>query len=218
MPWVDRIDLINVVYANDPNSLAAEIVSIENTLGVMPQVEKSPYLGNPVTYSTVDARISDTLAGTLHPYVELNATDFYCHNDERWNGNWGHRNVFNRVYDEYNCYNGTDITIPCSGLWYITGQQTWEWHDSGYCIHHCYINNNWRCGHRWDWNFGSAGPSHYDPTRYLTTYWSTLSPIPAGQPVNIISENGTSRNPYHVISSNVRAYCLRKLPTSALNT
>jgi hypothetical protein len=218
VPWVDRIDQVNVVYAADPNSLAAEVIAIENTIGVMPQVEKAPYVGNSVTYSTVDARMSDILAGNLHPYTELSTQNFYCNNDERWFGNWGHGNFYNRVYDSHGFYNGTDITVGVSGLYLVTAQQTWEWHDSGFCFHHCYIDYNWCAGHRWDWDFANAGPGYYDPTRLLTTSITYLGPITQGQRVSIVSENGTSRNPYHVISSNFRIYCLRKLPQSALNT
>lgn len=215
-PWTDRIDEVDVIWANDPNTLAAEIIAIETVLGVMPQVEKSPYIGNPVTYASVDARMSDLLAGTLHPWVQLSATNFYCYNNEQYKGQYGHCNSYNKVYDEYNLYNGSDITIQASGLYLIIGQQTWEWHDSGYCFHHCYVDNNWRCGDRWYWNFASTGPGHYQDTRTMTTYFSTLIPVTAGQRVQGISENGTSRNPYHVLSSSLSAYCLRKLPQSAL--
>ena len=219
LPWTDRVDQINVVWANDPNSLAADLISVENTLGVMPQVEKAPFVGNPVTYATVDARISDTLASSLHPYAELNASNFYCHNDEQWGGgNRGHVNSYNKVYDSHGSYNGSDITVPCSGLWLITGQQNWEWHDSGYCFHHLYCGGNWCAGHRWDWDFAGTGPGYYNPDRTLTTYFSYLGPLKAGQRVQSISENGTSRNPYRIISSYLRIYCLRTLPQSALGT
>lgn len=216
LPWTDRVDQVDVVWANDVNTLAAEIIAVESDLGEMPQVEKYPYQGNPVAYSTVDARISDVLAGTLHPYVALSATNFYVRNDARYGSRYGQCNSYNRDYDSGGCYNGSDITVPVSGLWLVVGQQTWEWHDSGYCFHHCYINNNWCAGDRWDWNFGSSGPSYYDPSRQLTTYFTYLGPVSAGQRVQAISENGTSRNPYNVLTSTLRAYCLRKLPQAAL--
>ena len=53
-------------------------------------------------------------------------------------------------------------------------------------------------------------------TRTLTTYFSTLIPVAAGKRVQSVSENGTSRNPYKVLTSNLSAYCLRKLPPNAL--
>ena len=219
LPWTARIDEVNVIWANDPNTLAAEIIAIENTLGEMPQVEGSPFVGSPVTYSTVNARISDTLAGTLHPYAELSASNFHCYNTDRWGSSgYGHLNSYNKVYDSGGIYNGSDITVPCSGLWLITGRQTWEWHDSGYCFHHLYCGGNWCAGHRWDWNFASYGPGYYEPDRSLTTYFSFLGPLAAGTRVQSISENGTSRSPYQVLSSNLRIYCLRTLPQSALST
>ncbi len=219
LPWTPRVDEIDVVWANDVNTLAADLISVESTVGEMPQVEKSPYYGPAVSYATVDARISDTLAGTLHPYVELNASNFYCYNTDRWGASgYGHLNSYNRVYDSGGCYNGSDITVPCSGLWLITGRQTWEWHNNGYCFHHLYCGGNWCCGHRWDWNFASTGPGYYEPDRQLTTAFSFLGPLAEGTRVQSVSENGTSRNPYQVISSNLRAYCLRKLPANALST
>jgi hypothetical protein len=217
-PWTNRVDQVNVIWANDPNSMAAELISIETTLGVMPQVEKAPYEGNSVTYASVDARLSDLLAANQHPYVELSASNFYVNNNERYNGRWGHCNYYQRVYDSHGSYNGTDITVPCSGLWLIVGEQNWEWHDSGYCFHHCYIDNDWRAGHRWDWDFANAGPGDYDDSRQLTTHISWMGPITGGKRVQIISENGTSRSPYKVNYSYLRAYCLRKLPTSALSS
>ena len=219
LSWTDRIDQVDVVWANDVNSLASEIISIEDTLGAMPQVEKSPFLGTAVTYADVDARISDTMAGTLHPYAELNSSNFYCHNTDRWGASgYGHLNSYNKVYDSGGLYNGSDITVPCSGLWLITGQQTWEWHTSGYCFHHLYCGGTWRCGHRWDWDFASNGPGYYEPDRQLTTAFTFLGPLTAGTRVQSVSENGTSRNPYQVFNSYLRIYCLRTLPASALGT
>ena len=62
--WTNRIDDESVVFSNDVNSLAAEIIATETTLGVNPQIEKHPIIGtSPINYASVDARISDTLAG-----------------------------------------------------------------------------------------------------------------------------------------------------------
>jgi hypothetical protein len=217
VPWTDRVDEVNVIWANDPNTLAAEVIAIEKTAGAMPQVEKAPYAGNPVTYSTMDARISDVLAGNQMPYASISSTSFYSHNTDRWGGGRrGHLNTYNKLYDPFGFYNGSDFTVPATGLYLVFGQQNWEWHDSGYCFHHCYVDGNWACGHRWDWDFGSSGPSYYDPDRPLTTAFSALLPIAAGKRVQSVSENGTSRSPYYISSSYLRIYCLRKLPQSAL--
>ena len=214
--WTDRVDNVNVVYANDPNQLAAEIISIENTLGTMPQVEDDPYTGPPVTYSTVDARISDVLAGNQMPYCSVNISQFYVYNNQSWGSFFGHLNTFTKVYDPFGFYNGSDITIPTSGLYLVTGSQDWGWHDSGYLRHSLYINGSWWAGAMWNWLFGSFGPGFYDPDRDAHTSWTHVGPLAAGTRLQVVSENGTSFNPYPCSNSWLRVYCLRKLPPNAL--
>src|ERR1700735_744295 len=78
--WVPRINCVDIVWANDPNSLANEITSIEQTVGVNPQIEKSPpttIAGPTVSYGNVDARVSDAMNNNLLPYTYLKGIDFY---------------------------------------------------------------------------------------------------------------------------------------------
>lgn len=232
MPWTDRIDEVNVIWANDPNSLAAEVIAIENTLGVMPQVEKAPYSGSAVSYGSVDARISDAVAGNLHPYCSINVSSFFCYNNQGPGTFWGHFNTFSKIYDPFGFYNGSDITVPASGLYLITGSQSWGWHDSGYLRHALYIDGDWMCEHRWDWSFpalsptnplttlisleGPYFPGYWSPERPANTAFTWMGAIPAGKRVQVVSENGTSFNPYPISNSWLRIYCLRKLPANAL--
>lgn len=213
--WTDRVDNQDIIFANDPNSLAAEIIAMENTLGAMPQQEKSPFTGSPITYSSVDARITDAMSGNLNPYVSITAGSFFVFNQQGPGSRWGHINTFQKVYDPYGFYNGTDVTVQVSGLYLISGNQTWGWHDSGYLWHSLFIDGLWACGHRWDWNFGLFGPSFFEDDRNAQTAWHMLVPIQAGKRVQVVSENGTSRNPFTVNSSWLRMYCLRKLPQAA---
>lgn len=215
LSWTDRIDEVNVIWANDPNSLAAEVISVENTLGAMPHQEKSPFAGNPVTYSSVDARISDAAAGNLNPYVSITNSTFFVFNQQGPGSRFGHFNSYQKVYDPYGFYNGTDITVQTSGLYLITGSQSWEWHDSGYLWHSLFIDGLWACGHRWDWNFAGFGPGFYEDDRPATTAFTWMGPIAAGKRVQVVSENGTSRNPFRASNSWLRMYCLRKLPQAA---
>jgi hypothetical protein len=214
--WTDRIDQVSVVWANDPNSLAAEIIAIENTLGAQPQVEPSPFTGNPVTYSTVGARITDAMSGNLNPYVSITNSSFFVFNQQGPGTRFGHFNSFQKIYDPYGFYNGTDITVQATGLYLITGSQSWGWHDSGYLWHSLFIDGLWSCGHRWDWDFAGFGPGFYEDDRPATTAFTWMGPIAAGKRVQVVSENGTSFNPYPVSNSYLRMYCLRKLPTGAL--
>ena len=61
--WTDRTNLVSNVLASDVNSLAADLIAVENAIGTTPNVESSPLAGNPVTYATVNARISDVQQG-----------------------------------------------------------------------------------------------------------------------------------------------------------
>jgi hypothetical protein len=217
-PWTDRVDEVNVVFANDPNSLAAEIVAVENTLGTMPQVEKAPYSGNPVSYSSVDARISDVLAGNQLPYCSITINQFFVYNNQGPGSFFGHFNTFSKVYDPFGYYNGSDITIQASGLYIVTSSQQWGWHDSGYLRHSLYCDGIWFAGDRWDWDFAGFGPAFYEPSRQASTSFSWMGPLTAGQRLQVVSENGTSFNPFPVTNSWMRLVCLRKLPANALDS
>jgi hypothetical protein len=213
----DRVDNQDIVFANDPNSLAAEVGAIETTVGAMPQVEKSPFVGNPVTYGSVDARISDVAAGNLNPYCSISVSNFFVFNNQGPGSRWGHFNTFSKVFDPFGYYNGTDITIQASGLYIITGAQQWNWHDSGYLFHSLYLAGLWSAGHRWDWSaFAGSGPGAFENDRFANTGWTWMGALAAGTRVQVVSENGTSFNSYPVGSSYVKLYCLRKLPQSAL--
>ncbi len=215
-PWTDRIDQVNVIWANDVNQLAAEIISIENTLGVMPHQEKAPYTGSAITYNSVDARISDVLAGNQMPYCSVSVSSDFVWNNQLSGTNWGHFNTYQKVYDPFGYYNGSDITVQASGLYLITGSQSWSWHDSGYLWHSLYIDDIWMCGHRWDWDFAPFGPAFYEADRFANTAFTWMGAIPAGKRIRVVSENGTSFNPYPISNSWLRLYCLRKLPANAL--
>lgn len=213
VPWTDRIDEINTVWANDPNSLAAEVIAVESTLGVMPQVEKSPYTGNPVTYGTVDARVSDVLAGTLQPYCSLTVNDFKVYNNQGAGTGYGQYVRYGKNYDPYSYYNGSDITIRATGLYIVNGWQSWEWHNSGFLHHSLFINGVWNAGDMWQWNFTGTGPQAYTNNRFATTNFCWVGVIPAGQRLRVVAENGTNKNPYSVANSWLRLYCLRKMPS-----
>jgi hypothetical protein len=216
LSWTNRVDQVNVIWANDPNTLAAEIIAIENTLGVTPQVEENPYAGNPITYNSVGARISDVLAGNQMPYCSVSVSQDAVYNNQGPGTFFGHVNTFQKIYDPFGFYNGSDITIQASGLYLITGSQQWGWHDSGYLRHSLYCGGVWFAGMRWDWNFADFGPAFYEPSRPANTSFTWLGPLAAGTRVQVISENGTSFNPFPISNSWMRLYCLRKLPPNAL--
>ena len=208
----DRIDQITNVLANDPNSIAAEVTSIENTIGTMPQVESSPFLGQAVTYPNVSARISDTLLGTQHPYCSLGTGSFYIYNNQGAGTQYGEYNSYQVQYDPYNYFNGSDITVQATGLYLFDAFQAWEWHTEGYLQHSMYINGVWIKGNLWHWVFASNGSAAYTNNRYANTEFSWMGILQEGDRIRITSENGTNRNPYHVIDSNAKLFLLRQTP------
>lgn len=214
--WTDRVDQISNVLANDPNSLASEVISMENTLGAMPHVENNPFAGNPVTYSTVGARITDTLHGNQHPYASLSANPFSVFNGQKSGTKFGQYNVFSVVYDPFKMYNGSDITLPCTGLWHISQDQTWVWYNQGWMGSAIQVSQNIVIGDTWRWNFPSSGIGSYSNDRFAQTKSSWLGLLPKGSRVRVVSENETALNPYPVVNSYLRAYCLRTSPNGQI--
>lgn len=228
--WTDRIDQINTVFAADPNTLAAEIIAVEKTIGTMPQVEPFPPVGNPVAYSNMSARITDTLLARQHPYVSLFNPAF--------NAGYGTApddaiyNVYKKLFDPFGYYNGSDITIKTAGLYLIDVYQAWVPFTSGYMQLSLVINGIWTRGSLWQWNFPSDGPvispggtvtfggpnnpvipsqvNRY-PRRNANTGFTWLGSLGQGDRVRVTSENGTTLNPYPVQNASLKAYYLRDL-------
>src|SRR6266478_5160794 len=70
-PWLDRVDNQDIDFANDINSVVAEVESTETILGTRPQVEAAPPTGGAVSYSTVSSRISDAMTNAQMPFASL---------------------------------------------------------------------------------------------------------------------------------------------------
>lgn len=210
--WTDRINNVDTVWAADPNSLAAEIISIESTLGTMPQVESGTPTGGPVTYSNVSTRINAAMLQSAHPYVELYASNFKVGHGS-WNG--GSFNTYKVVEDTFKYFNGSDITVQAAGVYIIDAYQTWDYYTSGYVALNLAINNTFARGDLWKWDFPTSGPSYSTYNgRWATTSFTWMGALAKGERIRIASENGTSKNPYTIVNSTLRMYYLRSL-TSA---
>jgi hypothetical protein len=206
--WTDRIDGTDIVWAADPNRLAAEIISIEQTLGAMPQVEPNVPVGNPVTYSSVSARISDTMLGGQLPYVSLTNPKFkLARGGGYYNGSF---NTFNVVSDHWKYFNGSDITIEAPGVYQIDGSQSWPHQTSGYVMSMLVINTARMRIDRWDW-------ANYDPTGtdYASTDLHWTGVLSKGDRIRVASQNATSQNPTTVTFSNLTVQYLRDLPPTS---
>lgn len=210
--WTDRINNVNTVWAADPNSLAAEIISMEQTLGTMPQVEGGVPVGSPVTYSSVSSRISAAMTSANNPYVELSNSNFNV-GYGTWND--GVFNTYKVVEDNWKYFNGSDITAKAPGVYIIDAYQTWEYYTSGYLYLMLAINNSFARGDMWKWNFPSSGPhdASYEG-RWATTAFTWMGKLNTGDRVRIASANNTAKSPYPVVNSSLRMYYLRSL-TSA---
>lgn len=211
--WTDRINGVDTVWANDPNSLAAEIISIEQTLGAMPQVERNVPVGKPVSYSSVSARISDAMLGGQLPFVSLTNPKFklprsgQIQSAESGPFNATYNTYTQVVSDHWRFFNGSDITIQAPGIYYIDASQSWENYKSGYVMMMLLINSARLRLSRWNW-------ADYDPTStdYASTDLHWLGPLNNGDRIRIASQNATSNNPYTVTYSNLRVQYVRDLP------
>jgi hypothetical protein len=229
-PWTDRIDNVNIDFANDINSTVAEIESIESILGTNPQTE--PGLGGqtPTTYSSVSDRISAAMTGESLPYVSLSANSVPVTYNSA-----GVLCPFKAKIDPYQCYNGTDITIPADGWWSLTSVATWSWCNTGYLHHSCCLNgaSNTLHDHVFDCQFsGNVQGLVYSPNgspvqqstqvprfykygkRQFTTRTYFEGLLHAGDRVSIYLENGTGQANISVPSVTFNGVLLRTLPST----
>lgn len=216
VPWTDRRDNIDIVWGNDPNSLAAEIRAIEAVLGINPQIEKNPVSGPQITYNTVDERISATQRGEPLPVCSLSQTEGFIANGRGAGTNYGLWNVYNENYDPFGMYNGNDITVPETGWYLITSSQWWEWWSFGYVLHSLYIDGVVRRMHRWQWNFPENVADGYwqafdNIHRDAETHITWQGKLTAGQRIRALSENGTPRTPVRSYQMSIEVSCIRKI-------
>lgn len=233
----DRIDELDIDFAIDVNGPAAEVMSIESTLGVMPQVEKHPINGgSPITYATVDARISAMQQGIL-PYISLTFDEAFVPNNCGAGTYYGQWNTYDVAVDPFGMYNGNDVTVPVTG-WYITTiNQDWDYWTTGYhrCSFWCSrpgfgdeepfglfpnIGYNFFCDHIWHWDFAQNFPGgwwwpdyHVQPVArsgHNNVTWQGV--LTAGSRMSVLSENGTPHTPHRVSNGSFKAVCTQRLP------
>lgn len=210
--WTNRIDNVNTVWAADPNTLAGEIIAVETALGPNPHIESKPITGNPVTFASASERISQTNLGNGRPYALLDSGSFNVRYGSALDG-YGMYNVYSKISDYGGFFNGSDITAPATGLYMIYVQQTWQYYTSGYLSLALAIDGAYQAGDMWHWTFPSGSASNYSANyanRYAHTNFSWMGSLEKGQRVRIVSENGTSKNPYPVIGGTVRIHYLRQ--------
>lgn len=218
--WTDRRDELDVVFANDPNSIAAEVAAVELALGTNPHVEKNPIIPGPsgtVVYNNVDARISDVLNGGQIPVCYLTSDEQLVHNNQPAGANYGEWNSYGaQNVDPFNMYNGVDITIPVSGWWHVNMSQYWDWWSTGYHGMWFWVDGFFHRNHHWQWDFpgNELGGYWYRDVftqRPTTTHIEWEGPLQAGQRIRVLSENGCPHTPHRAYNMSFAASFVRKL-------
>ena len=216
--WTDRVDQQSIDFANDINSIASEVISLENTLGTNPEIESNPPTGNPVTYSSVSARISDAMTNKELPVCELSSTSILVQNTVV-----GQVNTYKAAYDPYKMFNGTDLTISADGWWYITASQTFLGWSDGYDHFSLCLNgtSNIVDDQLVNWDFPGNNVINGQPGRWqifgLRPITSTLvfqGLAHKGDRFSGFSENGTSNTSRKIINLSMKASMLRRITGS----
>jgi hypothetical protein len=126
-PWTARRNNLDVVWAADPNQLAAEVQAIESIVGTNPNVETSPPTGNALNYNTMSQRLTDANNNAELPYSLLsNNNGFFIGAGQIIINTYASNN------DPYGIWNGSDGTIPCNGWWTISAEQKWNQHGNNF--------------------------------------------------------------------------------------
>lgn len=215
--WVDRVDQVNIDFANDINSVASDLISVESTLGSNPQTEKNPPNSTPaISYSTVDSRISDAMGNAQLPVCILRAGPFVVNNTSS-----GQLTNFNSIYDPYGMFNGNDITITTNGWYLFTCHQTWSWWNDGYSHTFLTTNGNNVDEDLIDWGFsGNSSSSSGVPRwqkfglRSRIAHISWQGRCTPGERVSILAENGTSNTAMQVTYTALHVSMIKTLPLS----
>lgn len=205
--WVNRIDHTDIDFAEDINSVANELIGVETTLGIQPQVENSPAVGGPVTYTNVSARISATASGTNLPVVELNGSN--------QNVATGQQVItsYNVKYDPFQMWNGRNITIPVGGWWVVTAHNVWRdpFVGAGFSLMIMELNQNVVDTDVWNWALpnhnlwplpvgsSSAGVNH--------CFFQGLAN--KGDQFSVLTTNGTYENPHQIKHAALKAHLVR---------
>jgi hypothetical protein len=219
----DRVNEVDVDWAADVNGPAAEIIAIENTLGINPQTEKQPVVGPaPIAYASVDARISATLNGTGIPVVSLGNDQLMVPNTLNLTaatsyGVWNSYSIVN--YDPFGMYNGTVITLPATGWWRISAGQRWDWWSTGYHRLLWWVDDDWWDHDVWHWDFAGNQPGGWWFTdddigeqRWTHTSITWEGVLTKGKTMRVLSENGCPHTPHRTWNQWFKASWVRSVP------
>lgn len=220
LSWTDRVDQVDVDFANDINTVASDLISVEKTLGENPEIETGLPNGLPdsVIYGNVSERISDAMKNAQLPYGSLITTG-----EKFTTGKFGQFNHLHQEWDPYNMWNGTDFTVPCDGWWQVDAGQTWPWDSSGYGYIMLIVNGlgNILGDDLIDWGFSGNTSVFFGPNRPPNWQVGGLRPRRAQctwqgrlhkhDRLSLVSENGTSNTTVATINTTLRMHCFRNI-------
>lgn len=212
--WNPRVDQVNTVFANDPNTLATEVQGIEATVGTNPQIEPAPPVGVSVTYATLSSRVTDAMNNAQMPYVILsNPSGFFIAQGAQ------QFNVYQVVQDPSRIWNGSDITIPCNGYWSVRADQKWNQHGNNFRggnVLFLVLNGNKTAfldAQIWDWSAAFANSQFnyasnvFQSNGYSRVAWEGL--LHKGDRLQILSANSTFCPGIQVTNMTLKAHCVR---------
>lgn len=227
-PWTDRVDKQSVDFANDINSVVAEIESVESTIGTAPQTEPGVPTGLPVSYSNVSSRITDAMTNAQLPYCYLLNVLITIPNTSS-----GVQIPFKSILDPYKCYNGNDITIPANGWWFVSVETTADWRSNGYEYQTLTLNGSGNIldDSLIDWEFsGNVEQVVYSPSGNIVEFnpnvprWQQFGnrsrrmkcefqgALHKGDRISVYIENGTVQPVPWFNHIKLKAYMLRTIP------
>lgn len=212
--WTPRIDQQNIVFANDPNTLANEIVAIESTLGTNPHKEKHPPTGTGYTYRSVDSRISAANGNWDMPWATFYGPNFFIGQGQSL------YNTYKPYNDAYGIWNGKDVTIPATGWYNIYAAQKWNQHGNNFRggnVLVLYWNGQFIDAAIWDWdNFFGDTSFHYVQQVYQAQGFSRInfgSFFTKGDHLQFLSVNSTFCPGIEVTNIFMSIQCTRTEPT-----
>jgi hypothetical protein len=215
--WTDRVNG-EIIWAADPNSIAAEVVAIEKAIGINPQVEYSPPFGPPIQYASEAAKISAWGLGLNNPYLSLQLDEFDIDWQQSTNINGPDFLVshppFHVRRDTHNYFDGLCMTVRATGLYLVIQHQEWEYRPSGWCRNQCHVNGECRRQCVWDFDQFPQGNNRFGQTyNGERGFTDTIhfEHMVAGDLVRLFLGNATDKQHLRCHTSTFEAYFLRNL-------
>jgi hypothetical protein len=215
--WQPRIDQQNIVFANDPNTLANEIIAVEQVVGVNPQTEKHPPIGTGYTYRTLDSRVSAAMANLEMPFAEFTANQFFINQGAQM------FQTYRPAYDPFGIFDGQCATIPTTGWWQITAGQKWNQQGDNFIggnAQFLFINGAWVTAEIWEWDNFFGNPAYHFASNitsangFTRIFWQGV--LNKGAKVQMLAVNSTFCPGINVNDIYMTLYCSRVTPPGTI--